>query len=317
MRRWLLPLAAAAAFAALLHFVEGVDKTKPTGGEEKPRLLTFETGAVEEVKISGPQVRLRLVRRPEDGFTWWLEPQHLPANDTRLEYLMNTLADLRGTQLETAGRDAKTFGLDSPVWRVELRRGQEVLALLAVGQAVPVTQAGGEKLYYAQVNGRPEIYTVAGWVIDQLEGNLDDWRERYLAELPTADVAFVEVTWDGQKVAARKEGERWLLATPKQGEADAARVRTLINRISFMEAREFVTDNPPARELAAYGLENPWLKAVLATAGERPVRRELFVGGKAKSQEMYYAKLAGHPWVYLVEARSVEELQAAAREMTK
>jgi len=315
MKRWLLPLLALAAFAALLYYVVGVDKTKPAAGE-KPKLLQIEAAAVKEISLSNPETKLRFVRRPEEGFTWWLEPQHLPANDTRLEYLLNTLADLEGTPLKMTGAETKAFGLDRPTWRVELSLGQETQVLL-VGAAVPVTQAGGEKSYYAQVSGRPQVYTIAGWVVDQFEGKVEDWRERYLAELPTADVAAVEVTWDGERLAARKEGERWLLSAPRQKEADAAKVRTLINRVGFMEAREFVTDNPTPQELAAWGLDKPWLRAVIATAGQKPLRRELVIGGKTNAKTMYYAKLADHPWVFLVETRSVEELEAAARDLLK
>ncbi|MBC7346817.1 MAG: DUF4340 domain-containing protein [Clostridia bacterium] len=315
MRRWWLPLAAAAVFALLLFYVLEVDRREPAAdGKEEPRLATFETGAVDEIEIGGPEGKLLFKRRPTDGFAWWLEPQHLPANDTRLEYLLQTLANLRGKPVAATEAEAGAFGLERPAWQIELRGGGQTLLALAVGEAVPVTGSGGERLFYARLGGRPEIYTVPGWVIDDCAGKVDDWRERYLAELPTPEVGAVEVAWDGRRLAARRKEERWFLSVPGEGEVDAGKVRTFINRVTFMEAREFVSDRPETAALAGWGLDRPWLVAKLATA-DGSLRRELLLGKRAPGRPLYYAKLADHPWVYLVEARSVEELQAAATEL--
>ncbi|MGB9919115.1 MAG: DUF4340 domain-containing protein [Moorellales bacterium] len=316
MKRWIAPLAAVAAFALLLYYVVGLEKPKsPT--EEQPQsvsVLTFEAEKADRVEIQGPDRRFSLVKKPEEGFTWWLEPEHLPGNGSRVESLLLVLADLKATPLE-APPPAETVGLERPTWRVDVYRGQGRLARLEVGDRVPVTRLGEEGSYYARANGQAPVFTVSEGLLEQVRGDLASWRERFLSDVPTPKVVRVEVVAADFRLAARREGEQWKRLEPGAGQPEADKVRDLVRKVAFLEAEEFVTDAPTPKQLASWGLDRPWLRAVVATDDEPPLVREVLVGGKVPDQKRYYARLADRPWIYQVDLQAAEDLLKAAKEL--
>ncbi|MCR4419861.1 MAG: DUF4340 domain-containing protein [Clostridia bacterium] len=315
MRRWLFPLVAVAAFGLLLYYVVGVDRPKPSTEEpESTPVLTFDAEKADRLEIRGPEVELSVVKRSEDGYEWWLQPQRLPANGSRVESLLLLLGDLRAAVPEAAPA-AGTVGLDRPAWRVDVYQGDARLGRLEIGDQVPVTRVGGEMSYYARANGRDPVFTVSETLMEQLRGDLDGWRERYLSDLPTPDVVRVELNRNGSRLAARREGEKWQRTLPRPGDLEAEKMRDLIRKVTLMEAEEFVSDAPSPAELASWGLDRPWLTATLATGGEKPLTRRLLVGQKLADKDLYYARLADRPWVYAVDTEAVEDLVNAAKEL--
>ena len=315
MRRWIAPLAVACAFGLLLFYV--LREPAPQIGKEEPAgepILTLAADEIDQVKVKGEE-ELVVERKPEGGFTWWLEPQHLPANQLKVNQLVDWATGLEGVPVGE-GRSLAPFGLARPAWEIELYRRGERVARILVGTAVPVQETSFEKRFYAMVQGNPKVYVVSGWVIEELGGGVGEWRERYLMELPIADLTVAELSWGGQAVRVKKVGDRWQVSSTRQQELDTEKIRPFLQQLTMLEAQEFVNDQPSAAELAAYGLNRPWLRGVAATA---TVRRELLVGNRLtkEDKEYRYAKLAHRPWVFLLETKALEEVRQAAQELGK
>lgn len=318
VKRWVIPAAVLLVFALLLWYVLRVDRLGLTSQDSRNGLLEINPNSVDGLVVTGPDVNIEIRRKEQDGFEWWLEPQHIPANEIRLEYLLVSLAGLRADTVANKQENLPAFGLDPPVWQLKLSQSGKPEQVLSVGEPAPVAREGDRPRYYASVDGRPDVLSIESWVVDQLGGGPDDWRDRYLCSLSGGEITSVEVRLpDGQSIFLRRVQNRWLTDSPPGREVDNAASRTLINRILYLEALHFVSDSAAPEQLSEWQLDQPVLSAVLSTGGIKPLFRKILVGREAGGKPMRYAKIDSKPWVFLVDTEAVNHLEDAARELLK
>mgnify|MGYP000135598611 CR=1 FL=1 len=123
-------------------------------------------------------------------------------------------------------------------------------------------------------------------------------------DLDDGAVRRLSVTWNDRTVTVeRPEDGDWQLQ-PEGVRADQLRVSQLVFRLSRLRAVERV--NAGDADLGSYGLAQPALKVTM----ELPdVTAELLVGAKAPLDMGYYARRADGGEVYVVDSRTVSDLQ--------
>jgi hypothetical protein len=113
-----------------------------------------------------------------------------------------------------------------------------------------------------------------------------------LLPMDASKVSQVDVTLSGQRMLATKSGEKWILKTPFNDDADFEAVERVIGLFSALASDE-VAESASKSE---YGLDRPFATATFIEDGQ--TRR--FTIGRYQRTELYYAKTSASEDIYVV-----------------
>lgn len=313
------------------------------------RSLTVQIGSPEQTRTAAAGLRTRIRR---DANRWKFEtPIIAPASKLEIDTTIQALNALRPKTFNPA--PPTTLPAAAPSLRVTLE-GNNRMETLFLGQPVtPAAAANGppppETEYYAQLDGREALFTVAvpTTLTDKLRNAQVRLRERRFLDFdPRAVTAIMlsapirpnQPSISLQRLDAANPDSGWqIVRRANNGQAtqtmpaDAGLVQRLLNQLSLLTARSFESDAPTSADLENWGFNRPEREVSLTLAGTT-VPLVLRLGTDSRRREIVYAR-AGTPTdsgssVYSVEAdiladlrtepiawrnRTIYELPAAAR----
>lgn len=278
-----------------------VYQTRPEYGafEPRARLLTFETGTVDGLKIEDGKGGSALLRR-RDGK--WLLPDlaDAPADSGRADQLLRQLSNLdQGFPVATTAGAAPRFKVadDGFERRITLLAGEQEIAKLYLG-----TSPGIRKVH-ARLANDAAIYAVA---LEAVEVNAsgDAWIDPRMLALDLADLTRIELPG----VTVEHEGDDWRLADLPEGQrTDGEEAHVLASKIADLEIQSLLgKEDQPAYRQNAPGLEMTLTQrdgAQLAYRFSQPENENFWV--LRRSDLPYYFKVADH---------AVKPLKEATRE---
>lgn len=152
-------------------------------------------------------------------------------------------------------------GLDTPKLRLNINGTQRQQTLL-VGN--PVDNAAKRLQVYAKLEAYPTIFIIERGGLSVWEQPQETLRERRITPFDPAGVSAVQITGGDRSLNLQMlESGRWQLITSGDDgklrtlTADAGIVLDLLNRLSSLEALQFVSDAPSDADLARFGLTTP------------------------------------------------------------
>ena len=201
----------------------------------------------------------RTIRFQKSGETWQLaEPAAARSDEAAIEGL---LARLDGLQMRSlvapeAENPAK-FGLDTPAATIRIGSGSSS-AELQIGSTAEEGQL------YARDAARPEIFTIDASLLDDLKTDAGEYRQKDLFDARAFNTTRIEITRGNESVAFEKtagtdaEGKeevKWRRVSPSAGDADSAKVESLLSALTSARATTFVDKLPAgARQQATFAL---------------------------------------------------------------
>lgn len=243
------------------------------------------------------------------GETWSLEaPVRDAADGFGVEGLLDRIREAKVTRFLEAPVPWKDLGLESP---------RAVWTLRTSGEAYTVSLGGSAGLgegVYLKVGDR------AALLPSDIEGTLlrpaEEFRARDLVPPGSGKVVSFRISRPGSPaVRGSKAGEDWRLAEPFADDADAGRVESLLDDVTFARAASFVEPTPEAD----FGLSAPRAEVVLSTDKGKTITVRL--GADAPSgegadeagvkEERVYAGISGRPSVLVVPARVLRSLEVS------
>jgi hypothetical protein len=211
--------------------------------------LKIDREKVDGIEVQGPSGTIRFTKAL-DG--WRIAaPIEARADAGTVEGLLSRIsgAQMRAVVTEQAPDDLGPYGLDEPAYTVTL----------ASGSARSVFQTGtknAEGQIHARDASRPVVFTVDGFVVDDLAKGVSEYRPKDLFEFRTFTGNRLEVTRDGATVAfekqkLKKEGdpERWAQVQPAATIEDTKIVDAL-SKVTDLRAESFA-DLPAGAALVA------------------------------------------------------------------
>lgn len=187
---------------------------------------------------------VELVREAEGWFVG--EPVRERADDPTADGIVRALQDLRATAFAAEKvEDLAAWGLDAPVWQVELRRKEGEPVRIAFGQRDGKTWARA---------GEGPVAEVRADVLDSVRKELDQLRDRSLVSFTSTDATRVRVEGEGETIVLQKGDDGWRLAEPKEAKAKGWRVTSLLSTFSRLRADRLA---PVDAKAADYGLAEP------------------------------------------------------------
>ena len=270
--------------------------------EQEKKIVPVEADEVTALTLRGTEHELRLVKEgrikegdaKENGDlgspTWRLEkPIDARANITEVEGLISQLIGLEKSRtLENI--DPEQLGLEAPRASAVVETGDRSFEV-RIGADLPLSAGvvvqGNERDVAFQVSG-------AAGLIDEINRDVDTWRDRSLFETERADIA--SVTLEGQagrlQLVRRGDGEDFWLAAPIDDRADTQDVSGLLSTITGLEAAAFLDAAPDGVEL---GLDQAQVIEVQVSDAAGPWRLEIGHASDALSLDgsRRYARLDG------------------------
>jgi hypothetical protein len=291
---------------------EGFFKTLPlsvTGLRDKT-VLAFDRAKVERVELESPKGKLALAFADS---AWRLTaPAPLAADETAVSQLIWKTRDLKAREfLAGDATRLKEYGLDRPQLRLSVweKDAPEPKTLL-------LGPAKEKDLAYAAVVGAGAgpgpVMLVEGRFLDELARSPQDLRDRAMfAKFEPRDVARIQIERPGQTLVLERTGEEeWRLTTPRRGQAQGPRVNDLVWSLRTLKWRDLVAEQ--GWEAARYGLEPP--ATTLTLAGKDGKALATLAVGRREKDDLY-VRVPGQPQLYLIEAKGLGQLPAAAEDV--
>lgn len=205
-------------------------------------------GAVTSVHISGPKDTLTLARSAKPGAKWTVNG--LATDSGTVARFFATLKDTRiGDLVSTNPANQAAMGLSrDSAWTLSFEVGGKSRTLL-VGKTGPNYNSA-----YVRLPGKDNVYLASGNLRPNVTRELDDWRNKRVVEVDTAQVHRLEVARDGKSYTVVRKDSTWTLANGDSVRAPV--VRDILEELSGLQAAGFLakTDSMATRPEGAHVL---------------------------------------------------------------
>ncbi len=199
--------------------------------------------------------------KPDEYDKWQMaEPFAAKAVDYPVNSLANKVRDLKYRQKDDGITD-ETAGLNPPRATITITAADGTAHTVEVGKSV-----ASEKTF-VRIKDAKSVYVVDAKFDDDLKKKLDEYRDKDLVELTTADASEIQVVHEGKKYSITRDDKKdWVFSEPFAGYGDNSKIKSIADSLNWLRADEFVDDKPT--DLKAYGLDAPRLSVVVTTAKE-------------------------------------------------
>lgn len=266
---------------------------------------------------SGVRVRLH-----QEGGHWSFEtPVIARADKNTTELAINELGALR-VQSFVLQNPPANLPSASPSLSVTLE-GNNRHETLFLGDA-----SDGDHNYYAQLEGRPSVFTVSipAPLMATLRSAPDELRDRHVLVFDANAVTSIALSAPNQpelelqrlEAAASNAAVGWQIIRrgggaqePQTLTADTAAVQRLLEQLETLTAIDFKSDAPTAADLEDWGFNRPEREIALTLAGAATTQVTLQIGLPTTRENKAYARIAGSSSVYSIEPDILHETNAS------
>lgn len=254
-----------------------------------------------EVKRQQEPKEIVLERR---GKSWWLtEPVQAPADKTAVESLINRFKNLKA-ELELDSQKPE-YGLSNPTVTISVHDRKGRTYNIQFGSKTPDNMGA-----YAIVENRRKPVVLTAWLLDDANKSPDDFRDKHLLAFNKDNVTKVALFYPNKQVVCERKGkDEWQLIEPLRTAADNSSVSALLDRLSTLQAREFVVESPKKNQLVSCQLDKPGVQVQIWLKGrEKPLT--LTVGKRHETQvTKYYARTSRFPAIVLVDEFDLKDIR--------
>lgn len=307
--KWKTTLVLFAIVLALGLYIKFFESKQP-GTEEAKRqaqnVVNFKRDKIDGVIIQNGDDKID-IRRHENK--WRLEAPIKDQADTSL--ISNLLLDLENWQkdatisakeIDADKKKLNEFGLTRPKLRLKLL-GEGAPPEILFGK-----DAALEGKMYVRFDNSRETYLANQSIKKDIEKKADDFRDRKLTDLITAQVSRVRLKTPAGEMEMEKKGDHWEIVKPLRARGDDQRIGDLIAQVTTARIQQFVADD--RGDLRPYGLAEP-RGAVTLFGPDDKQGQTLQIGSVPEKQpDQVYVRFSPRAFVYTLPKKSEEVLNA-------
>jgi hypothetical protein len=249
------------------------------------RLLTFDSDKITRVVLAAKGAPIEFGKNAQSEWQI-LKPSPLRADASQVDALVSKLKD--------AKMDATISDDDAKKAAAGFASGTRV-ALATVSdssgdQTLEVRKAA-DKTYFAKSSAVDGFYKLPADAGDALDKGVEDFRNKKLFEFGFSDPTKIEL----KGATYTKSGDKWMSGAKTM---DNGSVQTLIDKLRDLTATKFA-DKAPG---------DPVFEATVTSNSGKKVEKVTI----RKQGTDYFAQREGEPSIYQLDAKAVDDLQAAA-----
>jgi len=300
--------------AALAAFIKYYESKRP-GTDEAARqagnVLNFDREKLDGIIIQNGDDKTEL-RRSDDK--WRVEsPIRDQADNAAVSTLISDLEVWRKDDTipakeinATKGR-LEEYGLSKPKLRLKLL-GQGVPPEVFIGK-----DAALEGKMYVRFENSKDTFIAANSVRTEIAKKPEDFRDRKLTELTTAQVSRALLKTPAGEMELQKKGDHWEIVKPLRARADDQKVGDLFAQVTTARIEKFVADD--RGDLRPYGLAEPRGSLTLFTQEDKQGQVLQIGGVPEKEKEQVYVRFAARNAVYTLPKKIEEALNTKPNDL--
>jgi hypothetical protein len=297
-RTVLIFLVILALLAGYYAYFEGVRRRARLAQEERARLVfQVDEGKIMALKVSSEGGK-PMVLTKDDGHWRLTEPIQCGADDFALRGFVAALAGLKAErQVESAAQDLRPYGLHQPSLHLAFEAAG-TWHNLRIGAKTPV----GDH-FYASGDQETRVVLVSASQERALHKSLFDLRDKDPFSLKSDEIDRIEIVRHKDTlVLTRTDGRDWRSPAEQKVKIKAAKVESLLDRLTWLRATRFVEEGKTAG--ARFGLNPPRARLLLSAKD----RSETLALGASASSHGVYAKSNRLPGILVVDEDVMNKL---------
>ena len=303
-RTTLILLLLAGGLFAYIKFFDSKRPTTVDASRDAKKVMKLDREKVNAITIKNAEGTIELRQKEND--VWMIESPIKDRADTMIVNGLFTTAEfLKAEEVlgadEPIGKDQlKEFGLANSETKVSFAGNDKPVELL-FGKDTAV-----EGKLYVKLADDKRVFVIANELKSQISKKVDQFRDRRLSELTTAQINKAAIKTAAGEIEFVKKNDHWSLTKPFQARGNDARIGDLLSQVTTARIESFVADSG---NLAAYGLQDPRAAVSLFSEGnEQPTVLQLGDNPKdEKAKDQTYAKLSTREAVVIL-PKSIESL---------
>ena len=304
--KWKTTLILLAIVVAVGAYIKFVEPNRPDTAEAQRRaqnVLNFNREKINGIVIWNGDDKIE-VRKIDNK--WRLESPIKDQADNSL--IDNLLMSLEGWQKDSTipakemaadKNKLSEFGLDKAKLRLGLT-GEGAPPDILFGK-----DAALEGKMYVRFENSNETFLAAQSIKKEIEKKADEFRDRKLTDLITANVSRVVLKTPAGEMELEKKGDHWEIMKPLRARGDDQKIGDLIAQVTTARIQQFVADDHG--DLHPYGLAEP--RGTITLFGQDDKQGQMLqIGGVSeKEKDQVYVRSAARGFVYTL-PKKIEEI---------
>ncbi len=243
------------AFAVLLAFVLLFEEFKGKDGEEENgKLVALSSDDVQKITLKREDEIITFEKSQDEDSEEWIitEPLEAKADKYEVDQLADNFSDLRIERVvEEAPEDTEKYEIPKKEISLWFKDRENPVKILI----------GAENLLdntlFARREDETRVVLIPSHLKSTLEKSLFEFRQKEIFRFETDEVKNItlrakEIQWE-----AEKKEEEWFFNKPVQALAKENKISGILNSLSGLKAKEFVSEEKGKEEADKYGLERP------------------------------------------------------------
>lgn len=304
----LLLLIVAVAVALWIKFYESKGPNTEEAKRQAGNVVNFERDALEGIVIQNGDDRIELRKQDQK---WRLEaPFKDQADRGAVDHL---IADLESWQKFDSIPASEIAKDKDKLDEYGLSKGKLKLKLLGKGAPPEISFGNDAALQgkmYVRVGDNGDVIVAPQIVRNDIAKKPEDFRDRKLTDLATAQVTRALVKTAAGEMELEKKADHWEIVKPLKARGDDQKINDLLAQITTAQINQFVAED--RGDLRPYGLTEP-RGSVTLFAVEDKTGQTLQIGGPAgageKEKEQVYVRFTARNAVYTL-PKKIEEILA-------
>src|SRR2546423_1723887 len=300
-----LLLIVAAAVALYIKFYESKGPNTEEAKRQAGNVINFERDTLEGIVIQNGDDRVELKKQDQK---WRIEaPFKDQADRGAVENLINDLDGWQKFDSIPASEIAKNKNL---LDEYGLSKGKLKLKLLGKNTPPEITFGNDAALQgkmYVRAGDSGDVVIAAQSVRNDIAKKPEDFRDKKLTNLTTAQVMRALVKTAAGEMELEKKADHWEIVKPLRARGDDQKINDLLAQITTAQIQQFVAED--RGDLRPYGLAEPRGSVTLFAVDDKTGQTLQIGGVPEKEKEQVYVRFTARNAVYTL-PKKIEEILA-------
>jgi hypothetical protein len=168
-----------------------------------------------------------------------------------------------------------------------------------------------DNTFFAKRDDETRVVLIPSSIKILMEKKLFDFRQKDIFRFETDEVKSIKLRAKETSWEASKKEEEWFLKKPVDALAEENKIDTVLNSLSGMKAKEFVSEEKKKEELKKYGFSRPEYEITLAM----PLSNQEVTFLLHKEEDKLYATTSLSSKIVIVEEVVLSDLEKKVEEL--
>src|SRR3989440_1967638 len=300
-----LLLIVAVAVALYIKFYESKGPNTEEAKRQAGNVINFERDTLEGIVIQNGDDRVELKKQDQK---WRIEaPFKDQADRGAVENLINDLDGWQKFDSIPTSEIAKNKNL---LDEYGLSKGKLKLKLLGKNAPPEITFGNDAALQgkmYVRTGDNGDVVIAAQSVRNDIAKKPEDFRDKKLTDLTTAQVMRALVKTAAGEMELEKKADHWEIVKPLRARGDDQKINDLLAQITTAQIQQFVAED--RGDLRPYGLAEPRGSVTLFAVDDKTGQTLQIGGVPEKEKEQVYVRFTARNAVYTL-PKKIEEILA-------